>query len=291
MADENTPTVEIDVVDHAPAVPDAAPSPLPAIVPGTATPTLGAPGTGTATPRSALSDIPLTAEQRSLSLKVSLADLTARASAIYAQKNYEEAAEAYAQAAEMQAEMNGEMAPENAEILFLYGRSLFRVGQAKSDVLGGRAPTTSEGQGKQQKRKKVAKKGSKPTDDAASAEPAAAGSSKEGGQEEKAATPEADQVAQEAVKIIADETSGAKAEKKELEAKKPLFQFTGDENWDDSDEEGEEEQVSTTVTLLFSCLRCNARSLTFHDQRVTMLKLRRTKSQRTILRQPLRSLT
>lgn len=238
MADDNPitlPNVEIDTI------PDA-PSPLPAIVTGTATPTL-APGTGTATPKSALSDIPLNAEQRSLSLKVSLADLTARASAIFAQKNYEEAAEAYAQAAEMQAEMNGEMAPENAEILFLYGRSLFRVGQAKSDVLGGKAPAT-EGQGKP---KKKAKKNKQSSESAAAAEAAIAGSSREGA-EDKVETPETDRVAQEAIQIIAEEASGAKTEKKEVEAKKPLFQFTGDENWDDSDE-GEEEQVSNTLAL------------------------------------------
>lgn len=149
----------------------------------------------------------------------------------------------------MQAEMNGEMAPENAEILFLYGRSLFRVGQANSDVLGGRAPAT-EGQGKP---KKKAKKSKKPSDGTSAAEAAVAGSSKDGGAADKIETPEADKIAQEAVKIIADETRGAKAEK-EVEAKKPLFQFTGDENWDDSDEEEKEEEVSNTLTLLFPSL-------------------------------------
>lgn len=276
MADQTPivpPALELDTI------PDA-PSPLPAIVTGTATPTL-APGTGTATPRSALSDIPLTAEQRSLSLKVSLADLTARASAIYAQKNYEEAAEAYAQAAEMQAEMNGEMAPENAEILFLYGRSLFRVGQAKSDVLGGKAPAT-EGQSKP---KKKVKKSRKPSDGAVAAESAVAGSSKEA--EDKVETPEVDKVAQEAVKTSADETSGVKAEK-ELEAKKPLFQFTGDENWDGSDEEEEEEQVSTTLALL--CPRFGMRVLTLDDTRTTKQKARRMRSRKMTLLQPSRFL-
>ncbi|KAH8785069.1 hypothetical protein F5883DRAFT_672331, partial [Diaporthe sp. PMI_573] len=141
------------------------------------------------------------------SLKVSLADLTARASGLYAQKKFDEAAEVYAQAAEMQAEMNGEMSPENAEILFLYGRSLFKVGQSKSDVLGGKAPATEGGKPKQQQK--------------------------------KTETLEAGRVAQEAVKIIADDTEAGQAEKKEVEAKKPLFQFTGDENFADSDEEEE----------------------------------------------------
>ncbi|KUI62905.1 NASP-related protein sim3 [Cytospora mali] len=191
--------------------------------------------TGTATPQSAIS-FPLNAEQRSLSLKVSLADLTARASALYTQKKYDEAAEVYAQAAEMQAEMNGEMSPDNAEILFLYGRSLFKVGQGKSDVLGGKAPAEgragkAKGAGKKGKGKKVANGGGvKKEGESASA--------LEGGSGD---TPEADRVAQEAVKIIADETSAGKTEKKEVEAKKPLFQFTGDENWDDSEEEEDEE--------------------------------------------------
>ncbi|KKY34304.1 putative histone h1-binding protein [Diaporthe ampelina] len=210
---------------------EAATTPRSVADPGTATPTL-APGTatGTATPQSAIS-IPLTAEQRTLSLKVSLADLTARASGLYAQKKFDEAAEVYAQAAEMQAEMNGEMSPENAEILFLYGRSLFKVGQGKSDVLGGKAPATDGGKPKQQQKKAPKKANGAPKAEPAP-EPALVSAS-----QEKVETPEADRVAQEAVKIIADDTSAGQAEQKEVEAKKPLFQFTGDENWVDSDEE------------------------------------------------------
>lgn len=218
--------------------------------------------TGTATPRSGVSDMALTAEQRSLSLRVSLADVTARASGQYAQRRYDEAAEGYAQAAEMQAEMNGEMAPENAEILFLYGRSLFKVGQGKSDVLGGRAPATGEGQKVQQQpeKKKTKKKntGNKSANGEAekkeeeAAAPAVAGSSKEGG----------DDVAGEAAKIIANEAGVAKAEKDGLEEKKPLFQFTGDENWDDSDEEegaddaeaDEEDEVEDDLGTAFEIL-------------------------------------
>lgn len=100
-----------------------------------ATPT---PASGTATP------MDLDPEQVSQSLKVSLADLSAKAAALFAHKKFEEAAEVYAQAAEMQAEMNGEMSPDNAEILFLYGRALFKVGQSKSDVLGNKAPEATK---------------------------------------------------------------------------------------------------------------------------------------------------
>ncbi|KAL1867720.1 hypothetical protein Daus18300_006276 [Diaporthe australafricana] len=211
---------------------EAATTPRSVADPGTATPTL-APGTatGTATPQSAIS-IPLNAQQRTLSLKVSLADLTARASGLYAQKKFDEAAEVYAQAAEMQAEMNGEMSPENAEILFLYGRSLFKVGQSKSDVLGGKAPATEGGKAKQQQKKAPKKANGAPKVELAP-EPLSAA-------HDKTETPEADRVAQEAVKIIADDTSAGQAEKKEVEAKKPLFQFTGDENYVDSDEEDED---------------------------------------------------
>jgi HAT1-interacting factor 1 len=160
---------------------------------------------------------PMDEEVREKSIKVSLADLTAKATALYVQKSYEEAAEVYAQAAEMQAEFNGEMSPENADILFLYGRSLFRVGQSKSDVLGGKAS------GEKKKRANGAAKPKK-ADEARSAE------------EDKT---EADQIAEEKVAIVAQNASGSELKDGEElpEAKKPLFQFTGDENFEDSDEE------------------------------------------------------
>ncbi|EON99309.1 putative histone h1-binding protein [Phaeoacremonium minimum UCRPA7] len=225
--DQQNPTVAVD------------PAPEVAMESAVATPTAAegdrsALATGTVTP--ALSDIPLNPEQRSLSLKVSLADLSAKATALYAHKNYEEAAEVYAQAAEMQAEMNGEMSPENAEILFLYGRSLFKVGQSKSDVLGGKAP-------EQQKKKAAAgeKKKGKANGSAVKTETAEAS----GAAAQPAAENETERVAEEAVAIIVDEKEGEKKTEEGVEAKKPLFQFTGDENFDDSDEEeqgGEEEE-------------------------------------------------
>lgn len=168
------------------------------------------------------SDAPLSAEGRALSLKVSLADLAARASHHYAQKHFEDAAEIYSQAADMQAEMNGEMSPDNAEILFLYGRSLFKVGQAKSDVLGGRAPQTENGGGDKARGKKKGSAGKKKkavTAEGGEGQDAAAG--------EKVATAVAGRAVEE----------GKKEGQKELEAKGQLFQFTGDENWDDTDDE------------------------------------------------------
>jgi HAT1-interacting factor 1 len=66
-----------------------------------------------------------------------LTDLINAANLSYSLKRYDAAAETYSLATEMQASLNGEMAPANAELLYLYGRCLFKVAVAKSDVLGG----------------------------------------------------------------------------------------------------------------------------------------------------------
>ncbi|KXJ91084.1 hypothetical protein Micbo1qcDRAFT_69334 [Microdochium bolleyi] len=176
---------------------------------------------GAATP---VSLPPLDDEGREKSIMVSLADLVAKANAFYAQQKYEDATELFAQAAEMQAEFNGEMSPENANVLFLYGRSLFRVGQSKSDVLGGKAAT---------------EKKSKP---APKAKPAAKASSADAAAPAKESETEGDRVAEEGVAIVAKEASGVKGDADKLpDDKKPLFQFTGDENWEGSDDEDDAE--------------------------------------------------
>ena len=155
------------------------------------------------------------------SIKVSLADLCAKGTAQYAHKNYEEAADLYARASELQAELNGEMSPDNAEILFLYGRSVFRVGQGKSDVLGGRAAG--------EEKKKKATNGAKA----------------------KKVESESEKIAEEGVAIVAEQNGGAKKEE-DGDAKKPLFQFTGDENFEDSDDD---EDVSfLPVFVVIHCL-------------------------------------
>lgn len=147
------------------------------------------------------------------SVKVSLADLCAQGTAKYARKQYEEAADLYARASELQAELNGEMSAENAEVLFLYGRSLFKVGQSKSDVLGGRAS------GEQKK-----------TNGSSKSKNAAA-------QKEEPKT-ESENITEAGLTIIAGQSEDAIPA--DGEAKKPLFQFTGDENFeDDSDDEDE----------------------------------------------------
>ncbi|KAF4457995.1 HAT1-interacting factor 1 [Fusarium austroafricanum] len=176
----------------------------------TITPLVGTPNVDTPN-----TDFLIANDQDPNSKKVTLADLSAKGNSLYAHKNYEEAAEVFSRASVLQAELNGETAPENAEILFHYGRSLFRVGQSKSDVLGG--PAASE-----KKKKSTESKSKKP------------------------AHTEAQKVTQEGVAIVAEQKEGEKkTEEIKGDKKKPLFQFTGDENFDESDEEeaeGEEEE-------------------------------------------------
>lgn len=169
-------------------------------------------------------DAALNEDDDDKSKRVTLADLSAKGTALYAHKNYEEAAEIFSRASVLQAEINGETAPENAEILFHYGRSLFKVGQSKSDVLGGSAPATE---------KKPAKGKAKANGQPKAAKPAVAKTAEE-------------KVTQEGVAIVAadkdSEQSKEGAEDKKSTENKPLFQFTGDENFDDSDDEEQEEE-------------------------------------------------
>jgi HAT1-interacting factor 1 len=81
-------------------------------------------------------------------------ELTQAASLHYSTKNFSAAADNYADAVEIQAELNGEMAPENAELLFYYGRALYKVAVAKSDVLGNKVAQEDK---KKSKSKKAAK--------------------------------------------------------------------------------------------------------------------------------------
>lgn len=153
------------------------------------------------------------------SKKVTLADLSAKGTALYAQKKYEAAADIFSRASILQAEINGETAPENAEILFHYGRSLFKVGQSKSDVLGGSAPVEKKTKANPSSAKKAAK-------------------------EEK--------VTQEGEAQAGGEGKEKKSEDKATdipEGKKVFFQFTGDENFDESDED----EVGDLASLTKAC--------------------------------------
>lgn len=86
--------------------------------------------------------------------KEKLEELSKAASIHYSTKNFAAAAENYANAVEIQAELNGEMAPENAELLFYYGRALYKVAVAKSDVLGNKVAQEDKKKPKTKKAKK-----------------------------------------------------------------------------------------------------------------------------------------
>ncbi|KAK8920247.1 NASP-related protein sim3 [Metarhizium anisopliae] len=188
---------------------------------GTSTPTVTE-GTPAATEDVAT---PISRDEDPKSRRVSLADLSAKGTALYAHKQYEDAAEIFSRASVLQVELNGETAPENAEILFHYGRSLFKVGQSKSDVLGGPAAADQK--------------------NAAAAAAAADSSSKP----TAPALTEAQKVTQEGVAIASGQAGDAQEKKEDKtkeggpDEKKPLFQFTGDENFDDSSDEEQQEEA------------------------------------------------
>ncbi|KAK6607815.1 histone h1-binding protein [Botrytis cinerea] len=158
------------------------------------------------------------------SAKVSLAEYCAKGTAEYAQKRYDDAVDHYAQAAELQAEINGEMSPENAEILFLYGRALFKVAQQQSDVLVVELESGAKKVDTITEEDESVKTEDEKKDEAGKTEA-----------EEKA-----DKVAEEEVAIIANGGAAKKEESSNTNSNKPLFTFTGDENFEDSDEEEEE---------------------------------------------------
>ncbi|KAJ5724880.1 hypothetical protein N7493_006608 [Penicillium malachiteum] len=148
--------------------------------------------------------------------RAELKDLLEQAAAKDATKDYNAASELYSQATELQSEINGEMSPENADLLYAYGKSLYNVAVSKSDVLGSKVAGEPQAQP------------SKPSSSSKSAGPAGTGES-----------------------LIQDATSNAmvkpstsaldKNDKSEPAPPKALFQFTGDENFVDSDEEDEDE--------------------------------------------------
>ncbi|SZF05846.1 unnamed protein product [Blumeria hordei] len=167
------------------------------------------------TPSNSLTELPDTTHIFE-SIKVSVADLCARGRTQYAHKNYEQAVDLYSRATELQAELNGELNPENAEILFLYGRSLFKLGQSKSDVLGVKTSSENVDLKNQEKSTTKREKSHEEVEDAS----------------KKVPEPTTN------MKSTSDSTVDTKSDP-QLQTKKNLFQFTGDENFDESDEEEE----------------------------------------------------
>lgn len=166
-----------------------------------------------AEPESALTQAP-EATPVAQDKRAQLEDLIARAAAKDAIKDHDSASELYSQATELQTELNGEMSPENADLLYAYGKSLYNVAVSKSDVLGSKVAGEPQAQ-------------NAPTANATSAGSTSAG----------------ENLVKDAVSsALTKEATTMKGESSQSEAaqSKPYFQFTGDENFVDSDSDGEE---------------------------------------------------
>lgn len=134
-----------------------------------------------------------------------LEELKTQAAAKDAVKDYNAAAELYSEATELQAEVNGEMSVDNADLLYAYGKSLYNVAVSKSDVLGTKVAGESA-----------------PDSKKASASEEATNTGVIG-----------DAIARSAAERHSD------VQEENQSHNKPFFQFTGDENFDDSDSDDE----------------------------------------------------
>ncbi|KAL8874140.1 MAG: hypothetical protein Q9174_000478 [Haloplaca sp. 1 TL-2023] len=146
-----------------------------------------------------------------------LEDLVARATSKYSIKDYDAAAEFYSQATELQAEINGEMAADNADLLYAYGRCLYHVAVRSSDVLGARVAGQNEQSKADKASKSISRKDGVSANDSSSLNDLKA-----------------------AEGAITSSTGGnggkERSEDKQQGSAKPYFQFTGDENFEDSDD-------------------------------------------------------
>ncbi|EMC95838.1 hypothetical protein BAUCODRAFT_34605 [Baudoinia panamericana UAMH 10762] len=164
-----------------------------------------------------------------MDLTAKLDQLRASATQQYSLKNYSSAAEFFSEAAEVQDQINGEMVPENADLLYQYGRCLYHVAVSNSDVLGGRVTGTTE-QPKRKKRKIEAS--------ATEAEDSGTGLI---GRALQDVTPLAEGT------LDAKDDQGPENGAGES-APKPYFNITGDENFtDEEDEDEDEEQADAAV--------------------------------------------
>lgn len=152
-----------------------------------------------------------------------LRNLTAQATLKYSVKDYNTAAELYSQATELQAEIQGELSSENADLLYAYGRCLYHVAVKNSDVLGSKVPGEKCEEGHTKPSSKRHKR--QQTIDEAD------------GQQKR--------IAKEVVTEVVEEKEKdgpVRPGKDGDKGSKTYFQFTGDENFDTSDDQEEEEE-------------------------------------------------
>ena len=159
-----------------------------------------------------------------------LADLVAQATLKYSIKDYDAAADLYSQATELQAALKGEMATQNAELLYAYGRCLYHVAVRKSDVLGSKVADEKQDGSKSLRNKTLVKD--------------LANDGIDGQENEVVKDATTNNIEDEGLIKPGGETQGEN---------KPYFQFTGDDNWDVSEEElvdyeNEQDDVDTDQT-------------------------------------------
>ena len=165
---------------------------------------------------------------------IKLNDLITHATALYAKKSYAEAADLYSEATALQAEINGEMDTANADLLYAYGRCLYKVAVDKSDVLGDKVAGDPK-KGQQPNENTKDKDRRRGNGEGSSTRPIMA--------EAIAGTNEGeDRTAEGIVTAVVEEKDGPIMDKATRTAtNKPFFQITGDENWEDSDDDDDAE--------------------------------------------------
>ncbi|PIA95640.1 hypothetical protein CB0940_10141 [Cercospora beticola] len=184
-------------------------------------------------------------------LPANLEQLKAEATREYALKNYNAAAERYADACEVQDEVNGEMSIENADLLYQYGRCLYHVAVANSDVLGGKVASSEE---PKKKKRKVAKK----EENGEGSSSSLIGDAIKSG-EQKLAEDVMEAAVESKDGIVAESSAeGTKETTKPGNSSNPFFQISGDDNFTDSEdddedgeggEEGEEEEDDFAIAF------------------------------------------
>ena len=155
-------------------------------------------------------------EQDLVESRTHLVDLTERAAAKDAVKDFEAAAELYSQATELQAELNGELSVENADLLFAYGKSLYNVAVGKSDVLGSKvAGEQPQAHSNTSQERNATSSGSAAAGEGLIKNAVTSGLTKTG-------------------------TDEGKKDRAEAAQNQPYFQFAGDENFEEPDSEDDE---------------------------------------------------
>lgn len=171
-------------------------------------------------------------------LLAKLEQLKASATKEYSLKNYNAAAECFSEAAEVQDQINGEMSTDNADLLYQYGRCLYKVAVANSDVLGGKVAGPAAGSSAPTRKKRKVKEETK-AESSASANANGEGSSSS--LISDAIKSSEQKLAEDIVEAAVEQQEEEKQQQqKPAEGSNPFFQITGDDNFTDSEDDGDD---------------------------------------------------